>query len=363
MKIAIIHPWFLSHGGAEQTVAVLSSTFPDADIFTFLYEDEFLPPSSGNRKVVSLETGWVPAKYKLYRFLMPFYPTVFESFDLRGYDVVITSDSCVIKGILTDQKTTHICYCHSPMRSLYDQYWDYYYQFPKLVRPYFAHVSRRLRTWDFAAAARVSQMVANSRNIADRIRKYYNLDSTVIYPPVDTHKGYIDSSHDDYYLFVGRITASKRIELLIEACNRLQRRLVIAGDGRDKARLQKLSTNVIEFPGRVSDSELSRLYAQCRALLFAADEDFGIVPVEAQSYGRPVIAYGSGGCLETVIDSVTGVHFPEQTPESLAEAILRFEAMEARFEPTVIQQHSRKFDTEIFQSAMRALVANSQQPA
>lgn len=356
MRIAIVHPWFLSRGGAEHTVNVLAEAFPEADIHTLLYEDRYLPEAARGKKVFSLKTGWIPQKYRLYRFLMPLYPLAFEALDLRGYDVVMTSDSCVAKGVLVDQHTIHICYCHSPMRSLYDQYRQFYQEFPALARPIFLLTAHYLRVWDFVAARRVDIMLANSRNIAQRIQKYYGIPSQVVYPPVDTSNGFIDPMVGDYYLSVGRLTPTKRIDLLIDACNRLGRRLVIVGGGRDTDRLKKLAGKTVELAGMVDSATLKTLYAQCRALLFAADEDFGIVPVEAQSYGRPVIAYGKGGTLETVIPGKTGMLFYEQTGEACAQAILRFEQCERDFSPTEIQAHARKFDSEIFKRSMREVV-------
>lgn len=356
MRIAIVHPWFLAEGGAEKTVYALTEAFPDADIFTLLYEKKRLPRALQGRNIKSLNIQWLPAKFKLYRLFLPFYPLAYEALDLRGYDVVITSDSGVVKGVQVDQNAIHICYCHSPMRSLYDQYWDYYESFPALARPFFALTVNYLRPWDFIAAQKVTCMVANSRHIAQRIRAFYARGCKMIYPPVDTHNGYIDSNIGDYYLSVGRLTAAKRIDVLIRACNEMEKHLIIAGSGRELPALKKIAGKTIEFAGRVPDAELSRLYAQCRAFLFSADEDFGIVPVEAQSYGRPVIALARGGALETVIDSVTGLHFAEPTAESLKDAILRFEAVEHTFDPQRIQQHARTFDAENFKSSMSALV-------
>ena len=301
MRVAIVHPWYLANGGAEQTVSVLADIYPDADLFTLFYRPEDLPPNLRHRRVVASHLNWLPAKYSLYRYLLPAYPLLFESLDLRGYDLVITSDSCVTKGILIDQNAVQICYCHSPMRCIWDLHREFADAMLPLIRPVFTLGTHYVRQWDFNASQRVDEFVANSRNIAERIRKYYRRDSTVIYPPVDTKKGFLADTHDDYYLSVGRLTAIKRIDLLIAACNHLGRRLVIAGSGREEKRLKAMAGPTIEFPGRVSDQQLSELYAHCRAFLFAANEDFGIVPVEAHSYGRPVIAYGKGGSLETVV--------------------------------------------------------------
>lgn len=356
LRTAIVHPWFLAWGGAEQTVAALAEAFPNADIFTLLFEEEQIPPGLRGRNIISPRWHWLPAKYKIYRYLLPFYPFAFESFDLRGYDLVITSDSCLVKGVLTDQKTIHICYCYSPMRCLYDQYWDYYHGFPVFARPIFAAVAQYLRIWDTVAAHKATSMIAISHNIAERMRHYYRRDGEVIYPPVETSKGYIDNEIGDYYLSVGRLTEAKRVDLLIEACSRLGKRLIVVGGGRELPKLRKIAGPTIEFAGRVSDEELSQLYARCRAFLFAPEEDFGIVSVEAQSFGRPVIAYGRGGSLETVVHKKTGILFSEQTVSSVTDAILEFESMEHTFVPRDIQQNSRRFDSSIFKDSFSNLV-------
>lgn len=356
MRVAIVHPWFLAEGGAEKTVEVLAAMFPDADLFTLIFEDRHVPPSLRKRKMQSLNLQWVPAKYKLYRYFLLFYPMAFEALDLRGYDLVITSDSCVAKGVLLDQTTIHLCYCYSPMRCLYDQYWQFYYHFPVFSRHVFAFVAHYVRMWDYIAAQKVTALVADSYHIAQRINKYYGRPCRMIYPPVDTGKGYIASEVGNYYLSVGRITNAKRVDLLIEACNQLGRRLIVVGSGRELPRMKRLAGPTIEFSGRISDDELSRLYAKCKAFLFPAEEDFGIVPVEAQAYGRPVIALGRGGSLETVIDGVTGIYFNEQTVEAVKEAILRFEDTSDRFLPETIQRNARRFDTAIFKQAINELV-------
>ena len=230
----------------------------------------------------------------------------------------------------------------------------------------FAPVSQYMRLWDFAAAQRIDSFVANSQYVAQRIRKYYRRESTVIHPPVDTRDARIADTSGDYYLSAGRLVPAKKTELAILACNRLGRKLRIIGTGPEEAKLHGIAGPTIEFLGRVDDAELRRNYAGCRALLFAADEDFGIVPVEAQAAGRPVIAFGSGGSLETVLglsescesnpDPATGLFFQEQTADSLQMAMLRFEAMENGFNPFAIQRHARGFDTRLFTTRMRAHV-------
>jgi glycosyltransferase involved in cell wall biosynthesis len=295
------------------------------------------------------------------RAMFPLYPLAIESLDLRAYDLVITSDSPPMKGVLTTRDQAHICYCHTPGRFLWDYYEPFKSGLPWFAKPGFSVATEYLRRWDYAAAQDVNTFVASSRYVQQRIQRFYKRDSTVIHPPVSTANGFLAHKVGDTYLHVGRLVGSKRVDLLIEACNRLARRLVIAGTGRDEEKLKALAGPTIEFLGRVPDSQLPSLYAHSRALLFAADEDFGIVPVECQAYGRPVIAYGKGGSLETVcgLDDAnpTGLFFKQQTVASVVEAILAFEAMEHRFNPRKIQERARTFDTSVFATKMKALVA------
>jgi glycosyltransferase involved in cell wall biosynthesis len=242
------------------------------------------------------------------------------------------------------------------MRCLYDQHEDFLSGFSIIPKLLFILTTHYVRVLDFVASQRIDCLVGDSKHIGQRIERYYGRKSEIIYPPVNTENGYISDDLDDYYLSVGRLTTPKRVDLLIEACNLLQRRLVIVGMGREMQRLKRMSGKTIEFRGRVSDEERSSLYARCRAFLFAPNEDFGIVPVEAQAYGRPVIAYGRGGSLETVVESVTGIFFEEQTAQSLADAILRFEAIESSFDPHVIQRNAQRFGREVFQDAVSNLV-------
>ena len=289
--------------------------------------------------------------------------------DLSGYDLVITSDSGPMKGVLTDLRSTHICYCHSPMRYLWDGHSAYLRSMSPLTQTIFGLSAHYVRNWDYSAAQRVDHFIANSSYVAGRIRKYYRRDSTIIHPPINTSQSFLSDKHDDYYLAVGRLVPYKRTDVLIEACRKLGRRLLIVGDGPQMKRLKRRSSKNIEFLGEVDEAQLRDLYARCRALLFAADEDFGMVPLEAQSYGRPVIAFGKGGSLETVVGTYpplrerktdgtlnTGIFFREQTAASLAEAIVAFESSEEMFRPKHIQHHARKFDRSVFVDRMRAYI-------
>jgi glycosyltransferase involved in cell wall biosynthesis len=361
MKVAILAPWLLTFGGAEKVVAVLADMYPQADIFAMFGGGEKIAGTIGAREVKTSFLNQIPAIPSLYRPLIALHPLAVESLDLRGYDLVLSCDAGLMKGVLVDQDAMHICYCHTPVRYIWDLYRMFQQQIPSPVRPFYALIAQWLRVWDFNAAQRVDLFVANSRHIQQRIQKCYRRESTVIYPPVETARGYTKPSHDDYYLSVGRLSHTKRLDLLIEACNHLGRRLVIVGQGREEKRLQKMAGPTIDFRGRVSEEELPELYANCRAFLFAAEEDFGIVPVEAQSYGRPVLAYGRGGALETVKVSPqhrasTGLYFSKQTVGSVVECILSFEEVEARFDPALIRAHAQQFDTAIFRAKMNDFV-------
>jgi glycosyltransferase involved in cell wall biosynthesis len=339
--------------------------YPDADVFTLFAKDHGIPEKLRSRALNYSFLHRLPGIHRLYRPLLSLVPYAMESFDLRGYDLVITSDWACAKGVLTDSHTQHICYCHSPMRFIWDLYQTYLRDLPRWQRPFYAVTARQLRHYDFEASQRVDSFIANSNYIAQRIRHYYKRESTVIYPPVETSRGYISNDIGDYYLAVGRLNRTKRLDLLVLACNSLKRKLLISGWGPEEKCLKSIAGPTIEFLGRVPDGELDELYSHCRALLFAANEDFGIVPVEAQSFGRPVIAYGHGGLLETVrVDDPsgepdTGMFFTEQTVESVIQGIQKFESREDSFMPQVIQDRSRMFDTSVFVEKMKVFVGRS----
>jgi len=364
MRVAIVAPWYTANGGAEKVDGILGSMYPDADFYALFYREGGIPAKLKGRHIQGSFLQRIPAIDRVYRPLLTLFPYAVESFDMSGYDLVITSDWACIKGVVTDPKTVNICYCHTPMRHIWDLYRTYLSDAAPWQRPAYAWTTKNLRQWDYQAAQRVDHFVANSIYIQHRIEKYYGRTSPVIYPPVDTSKGYLSSSTGDYYLSVSRLNRTKRIDLLIQACNRLGRKLIVSGWGPEEMALKQIAGDTIEFVGRVPDSRLGSLYANCRALLFAADEDFGIVPVEAQSYGRPVVAFGRGGSLETVrvgqphIGPDTGVFFSEQTPESVADGILRFEAKENMFSPKAIQQHAETFSVDEFVNRFGNFVDN-----
>jgi glycosyltransferase involved in cell wall biosynthesis len=369
-RVAIVHYWFVSHRGGERVVESIASMFPQADLFSLVVDPETLPDSLRRRSMQTSFLQNIPGSRRWHRHLLPLYPLALEQFDLSGYDLVISSESGPAKGVLTSAHTCHLCYCHSPMRYL----WDFYHRyqrsegFGRLTRPAFTLASHYLRLWDVASSGRVDYFIANSHNVAARIRKHYRRDAAVVHPPVNVQAGYLADRPSDYYLVVGQLVDYKRIDLAIAASNRLGRRLHVVGAGEQYSRLKKLAGPTIHFCGALSDEELHKQYAHCRALLFPAEEDFGIVPVEALSFGRPVIAFGRGGARETIngfeagapnpaVETSSGIFFPEQSPQSLADAILVFESVEHRFSPLLIRQQSERFAPEQFQKKFRHCLA------
>jgi glycosyltransferase involved in cell wall biosynthesis len=272
-----------------------------------------------------------------------------ESLDLRGYDLVLSSSSAFGKGVITKPETMHICYCHTPMRWCWN-YREYVEreQLGGMARRVLPFLITGLRVWDQTSAMRVDHFIANSPVVAERIAKYYRREAVVIPPPVEAQRFPFDPATqlEDYFLIVSRLIPYKRIDLAIEACNRLQLPLVIIGSGRDEARLRRMAGPTIRFTGRLSDEEVLHYYTHCRAFLFPGEEDFGITPLEAQAAGRPVIAYGAGGALASVVEGVTGLFFREQTAESLTTALAAFD--ERQFDPQAIRNHALEFDLPRF---------------
>jgi glycosyltransferase involved in cell wall biosynthesis len=361
LRVAIVHDWFVGRAGGEKVVEALAELFPQADLFSLVANRETLAPILKGRKLQTSFLQRIPGARKFHRHFLFLQAIALEQFDLSDYDLVISSESGPAKGVITSSKTCHICYCHSPMRYIWDMYPQYRRTMNPLVGAVFSLAAHYMRLWDFASVGRVDYFVANSKFVASRIRKYYGRRSKVIYPPVETTAGNTSTAPGDYYLAVGRFVDYKRFDLAVRACTELNRRLRVIGGGPQNKALQRMAGPTVEFLGSVSDLELRENLAGCRALLFPGEEDFGIVPVEAQSFGRPVIAYASGGVLETVrgrlpgkapVDHPTGVFFAEQSLSSLKEAILDFESREHDFCPQTIREHSLQFDSAIFKDRM-----------
>ena len=345
MKVAIAHDWLNQFGGAERVVAELHNLFPDAPIYTTVYRPAEFPPEMRTWDVRTSFLQRIPFAQRRHQPFFPLMPLAFESFDLREYDLVISSSSACAKGVITRPDAVHICYSHTPCRYLWDSYHDYTQgmRFRALAAP----VAHWLRLWDQLSSNRVDHFIANSSLVEDRIRTYYRREAEVIHPPVGVDRFQPNGlPPENFYLIVSRLVAYKRIDVAIEAANLLGRRLVIVGDGPQRKRLESLAGPTVALLGRRSDEEVAELYARCRAFLFPTYEDFGIAPVEAQAAGRPVVAYGRGGALDTVIPGVTGLFFQEQSGPALARAITEFESQ--NWDPALCRRNAERFASPLF---------------
>src|SRR6266849_6117666 len=349
MKVALVHDYLNQMGGAERVVLALHEIFPDAPIYTSIYDPERVDDAFQKMDIRTSFMQKLPLVKKHHQPFLPFYPFAMERLDLRGYDLVLSSSSAFAKGVVTRPDTMHICYCHTPMRWCwnYEEYVEREHlgRMPRSILPFFIS---GLRVWDQTSSMRVDHFIANSPVVADRIRKYYRRDAVVIPPPVEARRFTFDATTraEEYFLIVSRFMPYKRIDLAIEACNRLQLPLVIIGSGRDENRLKSIAGPTIRFMGRLSDEEVLHYYAHCRAFILPGEEDFGITPLEAQASGRPVIAYAAGGALATIVDGITGIFFREQTVESLTTVLASFN--ERAFNSSVICNHALEFDTPRF---------------
>lgn len=355
MKVALIHDHLAQDGGAEKVLKVLSEIYPEATIYTLLYEKKNADKYYRDRKIETSIIQRLPGGVKHYQWYMPFMPMAVEFFDLSGYDLVISDTSSFAKGVITNVNTLHICYCHTPTRYLWSDTHQYIkeLQYNKYFKKIISLVLNYVRIWDKLAADRVDKFVANSNFIASRIKKYYRRDAIVIYPPVDVEKYSIVDNLGDYFLIGCRLAPYKRVDIAIEAFKKSGKKLKIFGDGVDSERLKSLAKGYgnIEFVGRVSDEEKIDLFCRCQAFIHPQEEDFGITPVEAMAAGRPVIAYRQGGALETVIEGKTGLFFNEQTADSIEEACDRFNSN--NFNPEKIKDWAKKFSTARFKEEFK----------
>lgn len=353
-KIALVHDHLVQDGGAERVLRVLSSMYPEAPIFTLLQDKRRFKDLHGEVRTSFLQR--IPILRKRYRWLLPLMPVATEHYNLKDFDIVISSASAFSKGIVAGSNTTHICYCHTPTRYLWTDSQEYVesQRLPGVVKKVLMLYLSRLRQWDRLAADRVDVFLANSSNVKNRIRKFYRKDSLVVYPPVDTHEFQISDLPKTYFVAGGRMVPYKRFDIIVEAANRLKAPLRIFGDGPAIDELKKKAKPNIEFMGRVTDEEKAGLYANAIAYLHPQEEDFGITPVEAMASGTPVIAYGRGGATESVVHNKTGILFEEQTWESLADAMMKFE--DHTFNPHEIKEHAEIFSRSQFEDQIRQIV-------
>lgn len=347
MKVAIVADWLTNYGGAESVISAFHDLFPEAPIYTTIYDPKKMRELG---KVKDVRTTYLQKlPIKKHQWLLSLMPTAIEMMNLDEYDLVLSSCHSVSKGVITKPSTLHISYCHTPMRYAWES-WDFESRLQKFPR--FMHASirkqiKKIREWDYCAAQRVDQYLANSSYTGSQIKKYYDRDSVVIYPPVHTEKFRpVDKPTEDYYFSVGRLIPYKKFDLLVQTFNDLGLPLKIAGIGSDFEKLKAMAKPNVQILGHVEEDELISLYANCKGFLFPQIEDAGIVPLEAMACGRPVIALNRGGSLDTMIDGKTGILFKDQTVESLKEAIERFEGM--TFDPIFIRKHAEQFDVEHF---------------
>ena len=354
MRVAIVHYWLVGMRGGEKVLEELCRLYPDADIFTHVHDPARTSALINGHRIKTTFIARLPFARTLYQKYLPLMPAALEELDLTGYDLVISSESGPAKGVITHPNAVHVCYCHSPMRYLWDQYHVYRGNASRFTRLFMSLMMPQLRLWDVASAARVDRFIANSSFIARRIAKAYRREAEIVFPPVDLDAFEIAAEPTrDFYFTIGQLVPYKRVDLAVAACTKLGRKLVVVGTGSEEARLRAMAGPTIEFRGWASNEDLRFFYQNCRALLFPGEEDFGIVPLEAMASGRPVIAYRSGGALDTVVEGETGVFFDCQTEDDLVVAIESFEGDEERFVPHEIRRHARGFGRDVFRRKLK----------
>jgi len=359
MKTAIVHYWLVNMRGGEKMLEALLEMFPDADIFTHVYKPKAVSDIIRNRRVFTSHINRLPFAKKLYQLYMPLMPAALMDFNLQSYDLVISSEAGPAKGVVPNPNAYHICYCHSPMRYLWDMYHEYFRDANPLVRFFMKRLIPSLRLWDVTSANLVDRFITNSNYVAKRIRRVYNREAEVVYGPAPIEQFLnVERKPADYYLFFGQITSYKRADIAIEACVKSGRKLVVAGGGRIKNIKKYIKTGFVTFTGRVSDEEAAALFAGARALLYPGIEDLGLVPIEANAAGCPVIAFRDGGALDTVKENATGVFFDEQTPQSLIAAMDNFERNEVTFaNRELFKDHVLQFSKAAFQERIQKVLA------
>jgi len=347
-KIAFAHDHLFQIGGAEKVLVALTDLNSEAPIFTLINDENISKKILNNKNIITSKLQKVPSINRLFKYFLILMPRIWERTDLSDYDLVISSSSGLVKGVKTGNNNQHICYCHAPTRYLWDDKEEYIGNLPegKILKNFLPRVLNRLQNWDFSKAQEVDHFIANSQFIADKIKKHYKKDSVVIHPPVRVDDFKLSDDIQDYYLIVSRLRPYKKVDIAIRAFNNLKLPLKIIGDGSELKKLKKMAHSNIEFLGEVSDEERNYYLSHCKAFIYPQIEDFGISALEAMASGRPVIAYAKGGALETIIDNKTGVFFEEQTWESLAHKILRFD--DNGFDSQFIREHARNFDESKF---------------
>lgn len=356
MNIALAHEWLTNYAGSEKVIENIKEIYKEAPIYTTVYNPDNLPKELKN---IDVRTTFLQ-KYKKartnHRMFLPFMPLAWEQFNFNEYDVVLSSSHSCAKGIIAPPSTMHVCYCHSPMRYAWEFYWEYLERenVGKIKKILIPLIMNYIRMWDAISANRVDYFIANSKNVAKRIWKHYRREADVIHPPVKTSYFNIQDKDEEFFLIVGRLVAYKQVDLAIEAFNELGLPLVVIGSGPQFDYIKSIAKSNIKILGRQPDEVIRDYYAKCRAFIFPGEEDFGITPLEAQASGRPVVAFGKGGALETVVENETGLFFAEQTIESLKDAIQKFNHL--NFDKLKIRENALKFDEEIFKKKIKGYI-------
>jgi glycosyltransferase involved in cell wall biosynthesis len=376
MKIAIVHDWLTGMRGGEKCLEVFCRLYPDADLFTLLHLPNKVSSVIESHPIHTSFIQSLPLAETKYRYYLPLMPFAIEQFDFSGYDLILSSSHCVAKGVKPGPNGLHICYCHTPMRYIWDQFDQYFgREFSGKVPAIVMQILRPwLQRWDVRTSGRVNHFIANSRHVQARIRKYYHREAAVIHPPVDTEMFAPSSDEiEDYFLIVSAFAPYKRVDLAVEAFNELGYPFVVIGSGQEAGSLRKVAGPNIRFEGWLDNTAIRSHYARCRAFVFCGEEDFGITLLEAQAMGRPVIALGRGGALETVIpdrqtwrpetgiaehktSQPTGVFFYEQTPTAIMQAIQHFDSVESQFHPEAIRRHAVRFDVAVYTDQIRNFI-------
>lgn len=356
-RVALVHYWLVGMRGGERVLEEMLRLYPEADIFTHVVNRERISDMLAARPITETSIARLPGARRHYQKYLSMMPRALEELDMSAYDLVLSSESGPAKGVIASPDATHLCYCHSPMRYIWDHYPAYRAGLGGLKRQYFSRLAHRLREWDVTSAARVDQFVANSRFIAGRIHRVWGREAKVVHPPVDLEKYHPEPARSrDYYLFVSELVAYKRADVAIDAFRGLDLPLKVVGKGAEFTNLSRNAPPNVEMLGRVDDTALAALYRGARALVFPAEEDFGIVPVEAMACGTPVIAYGRGGALDSVKDGVTGRFFEEQTATCLRDVVSEFDAERNAYDPAIIAAHAQGFGAARFRRELSDVI-------
>ena len=365
MKVALVHDWLVTWGGAENVVKSILKLYPQADIYTLVCDRKKMEAKFPENKIFTSSLQKLPFSTKLYTKLLKFMPKAFEEFDFSNYDLVICSSSCCAKGVITPPSVPHIAYIHTPMRYAWDLFFDYKKHSGKLTKFFMNKWMPQIRQWDYISSQRIDTLIANSNYIARRIKKFWNREATVIYPPVDVTPLANEYKKENYYVAFSRFVSYKRIDLAIQACGELNRKLIVIGSGALDTDLKKLANQYkntdITFTGRIDYDKVHEIIGKSKALIFCAEEDFGIIPVEVQALGVPVIAYNKGGACETVKENISGVFFDKQETECVKNAIKRFEELDEKgtFKKNLIIEHAQSFSEERFLKEFSEIVTKT----